>query len=301
MLRATNYCTFPYSYDFANRFRTGEMPIGFATYTATYNQLKVFATEIEGLWSFYPMPGIMDEDGNINNASVSSVSAIVMIVGCDKKAGSWSFMKWHAGADCQIDYSNEMVAILGPSAKHATANEKALLEMPWTADELEQLEFQFNNLASIPNYPGNYIVDRYLKFAFLDAYNDKKDPAKSIEYYVSTINKEIARKRDEFDLETLQYGDDVCPTLANKRLRQAEAEMIAAKEAPTYNEDIYGVIYRDIMKLIESHETEDYASLTGYANSLEELSHANGNTSFDKAIRYMRDAAAALKVYENYK
>ena len=95
--------SFPYSYDFANRFRTGEMPIGFATYTATYNQLKVFATEIEGLWSFYPMPGIMDENGNINNASVSSVSAIVMIIGCDKKAGSWNFMKWHAGADCQID------------------------------------------------------------------------------------------------------------------------------------------------------------------------------------------------------
>ena len=292
--------SFPYSYDFANRFRTGEMPIGFATYTATYNQLKVFATEIEGLWSFYPMPGIMDDEGNINNASVSSVSAIVMIVGCDRKSGAWDFMKWHAGAKCQIDYSNEMVAILGPSAKHATANEQALLEMPWTADELEQLEFQFNNLASIPNYPGNYIVDRYLKFAFLDAYNDKKDPADSIEYYVSTINKEIARKREEFDLETLQYGDNVCPTLANKRLRQAEAEIIAAQGASTYDKS-YDSICKTIMDLIKSHETEDYASLNELASTLEEQSHAKGNTSFDKAIAYMRDAAAALKIYENYK
>ena len=32
--------SFPYKYDFANRFRTGEMPIGFASYTATYNQLR---------------------------------------------------------------------------------------------------------------------------------------------------------------------------------------------------------------------------------------------------------------------
>ena len=293
--------SFPYSYDFANRFRTGEMPIGFATYTATYNQLKVFATEIEGLWSFYPMPGIMDENGDINNASVSSVTAIVMIIGCDKKAGSWSFMKWHAGADCQIDYSNEMVAILGPSAKHATANERALLEMPWTADELEQLEFQFNNLASIPNYPGNYIVDRYLKFAFLDAYNSKKDPAKAIDYYVSTINKEIARKREEFDLETLQYGDDVCPSLANKRLRQVEAEMIAAKEASTYNDKVYGELYNNIMKLIDGYETEDYTSLEGYASSLKALAEKHGNKSFDKAIAYMNEAADALRVYENYK
>ncbi|MBE6534065.1 MAG: extracellular solute-binding protein, partial [Ruminococcaceae bacterium] len=55
--------SFPYQYDFANRFRTGEMPIGFADYTGTYNQLKVFATEIEGLWSFYPLPGMSDEEG----------------------------------------------------------------------------------------------------------------------------------------------------------------------------------------------------------------------------------------------
>ncbi len=317
--------SFPYSYDFANRFRTGEMPIGFATYTGTYNQLKVFATEIEGLWSFYPMPGIMDEEGNINNASVSSVTAIVMIVNCENKGGSWDFMRWHAGADCQIDYSNEMVAILGPSAKHATANEKALLEMPWTADELEQLEFQFNNLASIPNYPGNYIVDRYLKFAFLDAYNDNMDPAKSIEYYVSTINKEIARKRDEFNLETLQYGDEVCPTLANKRLRQAEAELKEFKGSSAYNASSYDVLYNMIMKLIASHETEDYASLNEFADMLETLAKEKGGSSYADAVKiaegemednenspnayvsvvnavqYMRDAAAALKVYENYK
>ncbi len=316
--------SFPYKYDFANRFRTGEMPIGFAVYTATYNQLKVFATEIEGLWSFYPMPGVMyEEDGEakINNASVSTVSAIVMIVGCENKKGSWDFMKWHAGADCQIDYSNEMVAILGPSAKHATANEKALVEMPWTNAELEQLTFQFKNLASVPNYPGNYIVDRYLKFAFLDAYDDNMDPAKAIEYYVSTINKEIARKRQEFNLETLQYGEDVCPTLANKRLRQAEAELIKFKESSAYNAG-YDETYNIIMKLIASHETEDYASLNELADVLRGALKEKGGASYDAALKiaageqkddnnpyvsavlaieYMEDAAAALKIYERYK
>ncbi|MBQ8849259.1 MAG: extracellular solute-binding protein [Clostridia bacterium] len=316
--------SFPYSYDFANRFRTGEMPIGFATYTSTYNQLKVFATEIEGLWSFYPMPGVMDAEGNINNASVSSVSAIVMIVGCDNKSGAWDFMRWHVDDQCQIDYSKEMVAILGPSAKHATANESALKSLPWTADELEQLEYQFNNLASIPNYPGNYIVDRYLKFAFLDAYNDNLDPAKAIESYVSIINKEIARKREEFNLETLQYGDDVCPTLANKRLRQAEAELTKFKSSSAYSSS-YDETYNIIMKLIASHETEDYASLNELADALEEQVKANGGATYtaaveiaasnDKggennsnpyvsavlAIEYMRDAANALKIYENYK
>ena len=32
--------SFPYKYDFANRFRTGEMPIGFADYSSTYNILR---------------------------------------------------------------------------------------------------------------------------------------------------------------------------------------------------------------------------------------------------------------------
>ena len=210
--------SFPYTYDFANRFRTGEMPIGFAPYTGTYNQLKVFATEIEGLWGMYPMPGIEDEYGNINNASVSGVSAIVMITGCDNIEGAWDFMRWHSGASCQEQYSNEMVSILGPSAKHPTANLAALESLPWTSEELKEIKLQFNNLASIPNYPGSYIIDRYTKFAFLAAYNNGADPVDELNKYITTINKEITRKREEFDLETLDYPGQ---TLAVKRATQA--------------------------------------------------------------------------------
>jgi len=227
--------SFPYKYDFANRFRTGEMPIGFASYNGTYNHLTVFATEIKGLWEFLPMPGIeqsyVDEFGEtktyINNVSVATTSAICMMNGCDNMAGSWEFMVWHAGADCQIKYSNEMVAIIGPSAKHATANVKALREMPWTSSEYEQLSYQFNNLASIPNYPGSYIIGRYTNFAFLAAYEDNADPITELQSYITIINKEITRKREEFDLETLTCLDPVDAktthtTLAEKRLHQVE-------------------------------------------------------------------------------
>ncbi len=212
--------SFPYTYDFANRFRTGEMPIGIASYNGTYNQMIVFATEIRGLWEFVPLPGIMDKDGNINNVSVSTVSAIVMMNGCDNEEGAWEFMKWHVGADCQTKYSNEMVAILGPSAKHATANVTALESLPWTTDEYKNLALQFNNLASIPNYPGAYIVDRYTNFAFLAAYNDKADPVDELLSYVPTINKEITRKRSEFGLRTLELGQ----TLADLEAAGGSAE-----------------------------------------------------------------------------
>ena len=285
--------SFPYKYDFANRFRTGEMPIGFATYNGTYNQLKVFATEIEGLWGFYPMPGYYNEEtGVLNNVSVSSVSAIVMIKGCQDKEGAWEFMKWHAGAQCQIDYSNEMVALIGPSAKHATANIEALASLPWTNEEYTQLKAQFDNLASIPNYPGSYIIDRYTNFAFLDAYNEGADPVEELRRYIITINKEITRKRNEFGLEVLEDGQ----TLAQKRMGQALDELNAIKEGSSYSAS-YDSVYQRAIDTIEDGECEDYAALRATAVALGE---ANA-TLFENVIKYLNTAADSLEKYELYK
>ncbi len=264
--------SFPKSYDFSNRFRTGEMPIGFASYNGTYNQLIVFATEIRGLWSFYPMPGIEQADGSINNVSVATTSAIVMLNGCGSAGGeegaleqarAWEFMTWHAGAQCQIDYSNEMVAIIGPSAKHATANINALSQMPWTSKEYQQLSKQFNKLASIPNYPGSYIIGRYTNFAFLAAYNDNADPTEELQSYITIINKEITRKREEFGLETLEIGQ----TLKSKRLDELAAAWVAdVKELGEDNSlvtagkailgDILDDIAREDYDLVEYHVLE---------------------------------------------
>ena len=284
---------FPYKYDFANRFRTGEMPIGFAGYTGTYNHLKVFATEIEGLWGFYPLPGILDEEtGEINNVAVSSCSAIVMITGCENEYNAWQFMKWHVGADCQAAYSNEMVAIIGPSAKHSTANLEALESMPWTTEEYLQLQLQFNNLASIPNYPGYYIIGRYTKFAFLKAYNDKDDPVEALQSYITTINKEITRKREEFDLETLDY---IGQTLAEKRIGQAIDLLEELRNSASWNQS-YDSLVQKASKILDK-KTEDYASIAALSS---EFKAANADF-FQKLTRYMDDAANALAEYENYK
>ena len=212
---------FPYVYDAANRFRTGEMPILIADYVGMYNQLKVFATEIEGLWKFYPMPGTLyvDENGEtqINRQTVSSVNASVIVKGCQNETGAWNYIRWFTGANCQQEYSNEMVAIIGPAAKYNTANREALEELPWTTAELRQIKAQFENLASVPNYPGSYILGRYTQFAFLSAYNDNANPSESLMSYITTINKEITRKRKEFGLETLEVDE----TLASKRMEQS--------------------------------------------------------------------------------
>ena len=213
--------SFPYTYNFSNRFRTGEMPIGIGSYCATYNTLVVFATEIRGLWQFFPLPGTENSKGEINNASVSTVTAVCMINGSKHSQDAWEFMKWQTGAECQAAYSNEMVAILGDSAKHATANMNALDDLTWTDAELIEIKKQFSNLAAVPNYPGAYIVSRYTNFAFLAAYDDMAVPTDEILDYIDDINKEITRKRIEFGLEALGLGE----TLADKRLKEARVNL----------------------------------------------------------------------------
>ena len=258
--------SFPYTYDFANRFRTGEMPIGIANYRDTYNHLTVFATEIKGRWQFVPLPGIEDAEGRINNCAVSGASAIVMIHGCKHPEEAWEFIKWHVGADCQIKYSNEMVAILGPSAKHHTANKEALESLPWTTEELKNVMLQFNNLASIPNYPGSYIIDRYTKFAFLAAYNNKKNPVEELSSYITTINKEITRKRQEFGLETLEIGD----TLAKKRVRQ----YFEAVDALPEDQKALFTSLSELLKDYQNSAVMDTAAVLEAVKAFE-TSHAN--------------------------
>ena len=255
--------SFPYKYDAANRFRTGEYPIIIASYTDLYNKLKVFATEIDGKWAFYPVPGTeyeyVDENGEtktaINNTADSTVAAVVMISEIEDEDSAWEFMKWYVGAECQAEYANEMVAIIGDSAKHPTANRNALETMPWTRAEYREVARQFENLAAIPNYPGSYYIGRHTNFAFLSAYNDDADPTTEILSYINTINKEITRKREEFNLETLEIGQ----TLAAKRMNQAmnAIDELTEKYANTkYDEAInatkYAVANQKIAQLDEA-------------------------------------------------
>ncbi len=202
---------FPYSYNFANRFRTGEMPIGVQTYT-TYSQLTIFAPELRGLWGFTVLPGTirMNEDGStfVDHTADTTVTGIVMMRDCEEIAAGWEFMKWWVSTESQSTYGQEYYALLGASGQYATANIEALYSMSWTADERKELHGQFDWLQATPEMPGGYIVTRYVEFAFLAAYNDHEDPVESMLEYIDAINSELTRKRNEFGLPTLENYEE---------------------------------------------------------------------------------------------
>ncbi len=270
----------PVTFDAANRFRTGEMPIFISDYT-TYNNIIIFATEIAGLWEFGPIPGTRQPDGSINNVAIGSTSALVMMRGVHDPKAAWTFMCWYTDKDFQVDYSNELVALLGPAGKNATANIEALEELPWTSREYSQLMKQMDNTTGIPNYPGSYIIDRYTQFAFNAAYNNSADPVDSLLGNINAINKEVTRKRTEFNLETLEIGQ----TLASKRLGQA-AEAIEALEDYKDTKEVAAA-----SAAIESEDIEELrAAAAGLSTSVPELKEIAG---------YLTDAANALESYIN--
>ena len=84
-----------------------------------------------------------------------------MLSGCDNKLAAWKFMQWQTSADVQAEYGNQMVAIIGPSAKYEAANIKAINDLSWTSKEKEAIFDQIANMSSIVNYPGSYIFARY--------------------------------------------------------------------------------------------------------------------------------------------
>ena len=194
----TDY-SFPVSYDAANRFRTGEMPIIIGDYTGIYNQLVVYATEIEGLWEFCSLPGSERDDGSFNYDSLAGVSATVILHGVGEDLlAAWQFVQWQTGEEAQAEYGNRMVALIGPSAKYETANLKAIDNLSWTAKEKKAIMNQMDHMSSIVNYPGSYIINRYMQFAFFDVVNENANPVDAMRSYIDAINIEITRKREEF-------------------------------------------------------------------------------------------------------
>ena len=195
----------PTIYDFVSRFRSGEMPIGISAYS-TYNTLMVSAPEIRGLWDFTLIPGTeyTNPDGTtyIDRSDFITGSATMMIATEDEslKQKSWEFMKWWAEPDTQVRFGREIEALLGSSARYATANKDAFEQLSWSTDDIKVLSEQWDQTVGIREVPGGYYTGRHITNAIRKVINDKDDSRETIIDYSIKINEEIEKKRNEFGL-----------------------------------------------------------------------------------------------------
>ena len=195
----------PTIYDFVSRFRSGEMPIGIAPYS-TYNTLMVSAPEIRGLWDFTLIPGteVKDENGKtyIDRSDFITGSATMMIATDDEdlKQASWEFMKWWAQADTQVRFGREIEALLGSSARYATANRDAFANLSWSTEDIAVLNEQWDSTVGIREVPGGYFTGRHISNAIRKVINEHVDSRETIIDYSILIDEEIKKKRKEFGM-----------------------------------------------------------------------------------------------------
>jgi ABC-type glycerol-3-phosphate transport system substrate-binding protein len=214
----------PLHYDFANRFRSGEMPLGFADYDM-FNVLQVFAPEIRGLWEFDLLPGTLkpetpcrgldccaDESCYVHTAEIwvccckidrSTASwgqASMILWNAKDPQKAWEFLRWWASSDTQLQFGRELEAIMGTAARYQTANQVAFRQLGWNSRDSAVLEAQWDWVIGIPEVPGGYYAGRHIVNAVRRVINDQVDMRETLLDYTRQINDELTRKRREFAL-----------------------------------------------------------------------------------------------------
>ena len=191
----------PTIYDFPSRFRSGEMPMGIASYSM-YNTLSISAPEIRGLWEFTLVPGTVQEDGTIDHTAHTGGLCCLMIKTDDEKVrnNAWEFMKWWVGEEAQVRFGREMESVLGTSGRYQTANRDALGQLGWSTKRLKILEEQMSQTHGFPEIAGGYSTTRHITNAIRRVITAKEDKRETLMNYARTINEEIRIKRQEFNL-----------------------------------------------------------------------------------------------------
>lgn len=186
--------------DFYNRFRSGEMPIGVADYS-TYILLSTAAPELTGWWGMKPMPGIEQEDGQINRATGGLAQTGIIFKSSDMKEEAWELLKWWTSADVQERFGSELESLLGVEARWNTANIEALKRLPWQQSDIDAIMEQWEWFREREVVLGGYYTTRHIANMWNEIVLNGAIPRESVESGVREINKELRKKREEFGLD----------------------------------------------------------------------------------------------------
>ena len=185
----------PVAYDFYNRFRTGEMPIGIVNYTL-YNQLQVAAPEIRGLWEMAPVPGV-EVNGELNRAQSCVVNGCVVVQSSALRDKAFAFADWWTSDETQGRFGLDSEILLGASARYNTANVAAAAELGWTDREQATLSAARQALWDIEQTPASYYYNRNILNAFRRVVYNYETPRDVIGRYAREIDRELVRKRKQ--------------------------------------------------------------------------------------------------------
>ncbi len=187
----------PKEVSFYNRFRIGTIPLGIEQYTV-YQTLVNAAPEIRDDWTIAEIPGVEDENGNINNAVAGSGTGCGIIKDTGNEEAAWTFLKWWTSAETQLKYSDSVETVLGTLGRVASANIEAVSNMSWKKQDLNVILSAWDSLEEVGEVPGSYYLTRAVDQAYWAVVNDTSTSKEALMTWSEFADNEIERKIKEY-------------------------------------------------------------------------------------------------------
>ncbi|MBQ7726844.1 MAG: extracellular solute-binding protein [Clostridia bacterium] len=190
--------SFPKTYDFYNRFRTGLMPLAIQS-CSQYTTISAAASEIRGLWGITLIPGVKDENGVINRTQAGAGTGCAILKNSDQVDQAWEFLKWWTSDKVQLKYSQNIESILGITGRNMTSNVEALSGLSWNMGDFDILKEQWSMVNEMPEVPGGYYIPRVVDQAFWNVIGNGKGIEEMLLKWDKAADTEIAEKRSQYE------------------------------------------------------------------------------------------------------
>lgn len=192
---------YPISANFFNRFKSGEMPIGFID-LAGYMQLLVAAPELADKWAITNIPGTVQADGTISRAHTTLNSTANMILTTGHNIDmAWNFIDWWSTTEVQTEYYTRIESILGMAARSLPATVEAVKNLPWKSGDLQVILDCWSDAVAVPYVLGGVITDREVTNAVNNVLYNNYTSRQALERAVKNINDELLRKQEMYDIK----------------------------------------------------------------------------------------------------
>ena len=187
---------------FYQRFRNGNLPLGIGDF-GVYNLLSNAAPEIANSWKISVVPGVKNENGEIERYTCGGAeSSVVFRSNEDRENMAWDFLRWWSRDDVQSKFGQTLQVSYGSSYIWNTANLNAFDELPWDSENKQIIKEQASWLMEVARIPGTYLLERELSNAFNDIVVNGRTLRTRIDKAVKTVDREIDRKLEEFGYNT---------------------------------------------------------------------------------------------------
>ncbi len=182
---------------FYDSFRYGSLPVGVTNFT-TYLQLTTAAPEIAGLWSIDLYPATVLDDGRELRYATGSAQASLVFANTEQPEAAWTFLQWWVSTETQTDFQHQLLMNYGPEYLWISANLEVLEFTPIPREHREVIREQWRWLQEPVKLPGSYMQEREISNAWNRMVFDGVNPRVAIDDAAILINREIARKMEEF-------------------------------------------------------------------------------------------------------